>query len=441
VWIWIKTRLFGRTPRDIREWTQPPDFEYAIYYSNILFMVAVGLVFAPLAPLVAAAAAVVFFISSFVYKYQLMFVYVSKVESGGRLWNVVVNRLLWTVVYMQALMVLTVGLQEGWKSFQWVSTLPPILFIFIFKVYINRTFVAKFNWYIPTDEELRMAKVHSERSDNRGGKLEKRFGHPALHAELFTPMLHAKMMHLLPEVYHGRIKNESATMEEYGGQKMEASVLPGGIKIAAVHQSELEYDPALYQRDRGELDWDQRSIGSTAVLTMNDGASLQHAKSQFYANATPARPAGYDKYISQGPTHEIEMSRMGRSGDQLPLLADPGATSIYDQYSNPATMSQTTLVPPYNQHNGYNGGGYDMNLTQTRTPSPGGGYAGQPLYPPGVPRPQYPQQVQQGLYGEREATLHRPSPPSRSPSSFGENGSMNGSSTNLAGRGAHQRPY
>lgn len=117
-----------------------------------------------------------------------------------------------------------------------MSTLPPILFIFIFKVYINRTFVAKFNWYIPTDEELRMAKVHSERSDNRGGKLEKRFGHPALHAELFTPMLHAKMMHLLPEVYHGRIKNESATMEEYGGQKMEASVLPGGIKIAAVHQ-------------------------------------------------------------------------------------------------------------------------------------------------------------------------------------------------------------
>jgi hypothetical protein len=29
--IWLKTRLFGRTPRDIREWTQPPEFEYAIY--------------------------------------------------------------------------------------------------------------------------------------------------------------------------------------------------------------------------------------------------------------------------------------------------------------------------------------------------------------------------------------------------------------------------
>lgn len=23
--------LFGRTPRDIREWTQPPEFQYAIH--------------------------------------------------------------------------------------------------------------------------------------------------------------------------------------------------------------------------------------------------------------------------------------------------------------------------------------------------------------------------------------------------------------------------
>ena len=46
-------------------------------------MGAVALVFAPLAPLVVVAAAVVFWMSSWVYKYQLMFVYVSKVESGG----------------------------------------------------------------------------------------------------------------------------------------------------------------------------------------------------------------------------------------------------------------------------------------------------------------------------------------------------------------------
>ncbi len=46
-------------------------------------MGTVGLVFAPLAPLVAVLAAAVMWINSWVYKYQLMFCYVSNVESGG----------------------------------------------------------------------------------------------------------------------------------------------------------------------------------------------------------------------------------------------------------------------------------------------------------------------------------------------------------------------
>jgi hypothetical protein len=48
-----------------------------------MFMGTVGLVFAPLAPLVAVGAAIVMWISSWVYKYQLMFVFVSKAETGG----------------------------------------------------------------------------------------------------------------------------------------------------------------------------------------------------------------------------------------------------------------------------------------------------------------------------------------------------------------------
>lgn len=416
--IWFKTWIFGRTPRDIRDWTKPPDFEYAIYYSNVLFMCAVALIFSPLAPLVPLAAAIIFWINSFVYKYQLMFVFVTKVESGGRLWNVVINRLLWTVVFMQALMVLTIGLQQGWKSFQWISTLPPILMVLAFKIYCDREFLPKFNWYVPSDEELRLAKVHSERGDVRGGRLEKRFGHPALHAELFTPMLHAKMMPLLPEVYHGRIANQEAKLDEFGGQKMEASVVPGGIKIAAVHQSELEYDPALYQRDRGELDWDQRSISSSTIL--NDApTTLEHQKSQFYAGSggKPRAPAGYDHYLVHGTTHEIEMSRFDAGGnDQYPLLADQRGYSSRAGTPTPPAQSNTSLPS-------YNFGQFD-NGSQTSM---------QPRYPPGVPQPMYPPISQQGTYADREAVLHRPMPP-RQQSSFSDAGST----TNFAGRGAHR---
>lgn len=89
---------------------------------------------------------------------------------------------------------------------------------------------------MPTEDEIRLARVHSERADARGSRLQKRFGHPVLHAELFTPMLHARMMPLLSQVYHGRLATDEAKMEEYGGQKLEAQVVPGGIKIAAVSQ-------------------------------------------------------------------------------------------------------------------------------------------------------------------------------------------------------------
>ncbi|KAF8622662.1 hypothetical protein AX15_006773 [Amanita polypyramis BW_CC] len=333
VWISFRTHVFGRTPRDIREWTQPPHFQYAVYYSNILFMAAVGLVFAPLAPLVSVAAAIVFWMSSWVYKYQLMFVFVSKVESGGRIWNVVINRLLFSVLLMQALMILTIGLQYKFSSLQWLSTLPPILIVFAYKIYINRVYLPAFHWFIPSEEELRAAHVHSALADARSHRLERRFNHPALHSELFTPMLHSKMMPLLSQVYSGKIGRDQARLNEYGGQKLEAQVLPGGIKIAGIDQADLEYDPLLYRRDRGELDWDQRSMSSTSFF--DNQASLQ--KSAFYGNDDASvrsmRIQGYDRYLVKGPKREdIELTPMETT----------------QEYFNASTSQQSLLpsMPP-----------------------------------------------------------------------------------------------
>lgn len=313
VWLSFKTRVFGRTPRDIREWTQPPEFQYAVYYSNLLFMASVGLVFAPLAPLVALAACAVFWMSSLVYKYQLMFVFVSKVESGGRIWNVVVNRLLFCVLLMQSLMILTIGLQKGFTTYIWVSAVPPILFVVAFKIYINRTFLPVFNYFTPTQEEIRRAHVHSERADHKGNKLSKRFGHPALHAELFTPMLQAELMPLLSQVYSGRIEQDKAVLNEYGGQNMAAHIVPGGIKIAAINQADLEYDPIMYQRDRGEADWDQRSISS---INMLDTASTLNGH---YPSPSVSK---LNEYYSHGPqkapfASDIELNALDSQTEHL----------------------------------------------------------------------------------------------------------------------------
>ena len=53
---------------------------------------SVAFVYAPLAPLVALIAAVAFFASAFVFKFQLLYVYVTKYESGGRMWRMLINR-------------------------------------------------------------------------------------------------------------------------------------------------------------------------------------------------------------------------------------------------------------------------------------------------------------------------------------------------------------
>ncbi|KAI0724155.1 DUF221-domain-containing protein [Fomitopsis betulina] len=402
--IFVKKHLFGRTPREIREWTQPPSFTYSIYYPNLLFMATVGLFFAPIAPLVSVAAMVVFWISSWVYKYQLMFVFVSQVETGGRLWNVVINRLLAALILMQLIMLLTIGFQFQFRSFKWIATIPPIFFVLGFKIYITRTFLPAFQYYIPTDEELRQAAVHSKRSDNLNNKLEKRFGHPALHQDLFTPMVHANMTHLLAEVFDGKIGSTKTALEDFGGNKVAAAVV-GGVRIAGIEEHDLEYDPQLYQRDRGELDWDQRSVSSATLLNDNGSTVHLNLNSTGRASPAPSRPSGYERYMAGTPQPEIEMARLDY--DQQPLLyaAAPGYYEASMASRSAASINQYAGSPQVE---------YAPPMPQTAAnPSH---YAGSPYSTPPMeyapPMPQtaalYESHAEQGY---RQAPVYRPTPP------------------------------
>ena len=82
---------------------------------------------------------------------------------------------------------------------------PPILFVLGFKWALNRKFGDRFHWvrispdfgrsadehvqYLPDAAEVASSRAHA--SDERKGRLAKRFGHPSLHTPLFTPMVYA----------------------------------------------------------------------------------------------------------------------------------------------------------------------------------------------------------------------------------------------------------
>ncbi len=250
--VWIQKIFFGRTPRDVREYTKPPVFDYWMYYANFLFIAAVAMIYAPLAPLVVVFSAVVFWANSFIYKYQLMYVFVTKHETGGMLWRPAINRLLVCIGFMQVVLILAVVL-DTLNYYQAIAALPPILMLIAFKIYCRTTFDRRFDWYIPNEAEIAASKIHG--GDKRHNRQQRRFGHPTLHSKLFTPMVHAKVKHLLPQVYKGRIDTGVAMVD---GRKVETEQVAGGLKIAAIEEDQLEYDPSK--------DSDARSVMSGTTL-------------------------------------------------------------------------------------------------------------------------------------------------------------------------------
>ncbi|KAK0548806.1 hypothetical protein OC845_003425 [Tilletia horrida] len=389
--VWVQKGFFGRTPRDVREYTKPPNFDYAVYYANLLFMFAVAMLYAPLVPLVVIFSAIAFWISSVVYKYQLMYVFTTKNESGGGLWRVVINRMLVCIVFMQLILTLCIALDQGYiKS---VATLPPILFVLAFKLYCRKTFDRHFTWYIPSSVELAKEVVHT--GDSRHHRLQRRFGHPALHERLFTPMVHANIKHMLPRVYSGRIEE----MTKLDGETMATTNVTGGLKIAAVEESQLEWN-----RDRDD---DTRSIMSGTTLgnfayggrstplgdspsgTPNtfvgvgaNGGANDYFKSQ-YAAYLASGPGSVHKAgsVAGNTMDDFEMGHYPKgSRDNLLDHADSavmghpaqhGRTASGNTYANFYAPSMAPSVPSVEQGPVGNAYGYPLQHAYSRTGDPG----------------------------------------------------------------------
>ncbi|OWZ50389.1 hypothetical protein C368_06530 [Cryptococcus neoformans 125.91] len=392
----IRRFMFSHTPRDIREMTKPPYFEYAIVIVNLLFITAVGLIYAPLAPLVAMGACCVFWFSSVVYKYQLLYVYISRAESGGRMWNVYVNRLLACCVLMQLLMILTTGLiRDRWIDC--VAAAPPLLFILAFKIYISRTAERQFRYYEASPEEVEQEKMYSmseEKPMMKQSDVENRFLHPALqHNKLYTVMVHKSQESLAREVL-------SAYPWFAGKHEHE------GVAIKAVREENLEYDPA---RDGPadevhQADWDAKSVASTDILSRYEYASSVPNYEEAYQHypipltdspslapaSLPLLPMDNPSTDQLLPTHE--RSEQFTTG---PLPRSQPSRAYHHDYSpmppgarHAAHMSDVDLSDPSSpllaqdpwSNNSYaSGGGGANNGNNARVPYPPSAYTQPPL--------------------------------------------------------------
>ncbi|PWN26882.1 DUF221-domain-containing protein [Jaminaea rosea] len=382
LYTWVLSAFLGRTPRDIREFTKPPSFDYAIYYANMLFLFAVGMLYATLAPLVLAFVAVCAFVSFYLYKYMHIYVVVTKNESGGRLWRVVINRLLVCIVFMQVILALAVALDQHWPAF---ACLPPILFVLAFKIYCRIAFDRQFDWYIPDASEIASLKTHT--GDASHHRLARRFGHPSLHQKLFTPLVHAKVKHLLPQVYSGRLDEH----DSYGDpSKTSVMAGPGGLEIKAVEEEECAYDP--------KLDNDAASIFSTSTAAPFRGAPSRQGTADFQTQY-----AGYMAGGPRNPGNAFEMNNLA-AGSQENLLEkaamydDTGRQQHFRKGSAGTMLSFNSRPSPGNEIPPPQPAGamYRPNTAGSQ----GSGNGNGSFFPPGAGGPIRPgQPVRQDSYG------------------------------------------
>ncbi|KAJ5957233.1 hypothetical protein N7501_011512 [Penicillium viridicatum] len=253
VWVWFAKTFLSPTPRQAIEWTAPPPFDYASYYNYFLFYATVAFCFATLQPIVLPVTALYFGVDAMLKKYLLMYVFVTKNESGGAFWRVLFNRLIFATILANVIIALVAKSSGTWNM---VFCVVPLPFLMIaFKIYCMKTFDSDCEFYNRanlSDAEALGANTSDKKASDR---LNSKFGHPALYKPLLTPMVHAKAAAALKEIYQGRL-DQGDTHGEYSDIAMDPMLASQPGKPAepapfeVVPENHLDFS---YYKDRADF--------------------------------------------------------------------------------------------------------------------------------------------------------------------------------------------
>lgn len=259
-WIWFLRTFRHPTPRQKIEWTAPPPFEYAVYYNYFLFYATVALSFVTLQPLVLPITAFYFAVDYWVKKYLLLYIFVTKYESGGQHWRVIFNRLIFAVILSNLVVALVVKTKGSWTQVFCMVPLP--ILMGVFKWYCSRTFDNQNTYFTKATLKDPEALTDPGKKSRQNDRVATRFGHPALYQKLITPMVYERAQHVLPKVYRGRLNVDGAPAADFSDIAMDtmsqshpgkaARFAPTGPKdlFEVVPDSQLDF---AHFKDRAEF--------------------------------------------------------------------------------------------------------------------------------------------------------------------------------------------
>jgi calcium permeable stress-gated cation channel len=349
-WGSISRRFLSPTPRELIELTAPQPFEYAGYYNYFLFYSAVALALGPLQPLALAITGLYFWMDSFSKKYMLLYIFITKYESGGMFWRSLFNRVLICAILgnvVTALLVVSKG-----DSYIMLGCLAPLIFAFVgFKWYCMKTFDDPIHYYTH-GKQLRDEEAHAgnEGKRRKGERVGTRFGHPALFRPLITPMVSAKSQHMLKQIYSGRTSlDETGRQAGYSDVYLDAmdanqpgKSSGGAAPFEIVHEHEMDYEHWKNKPEfKSELGGEGELYGqSRDMMRPGTPSSMMTGPTRTGTwESSRSRSQSADPYRhTRASSRDSDTTRVGGEGTDYPQGYHRTPTT--DTFSRPTTRHQ-----------------------------------------------------------------------------------------------------
>lgn len=301
--VWFARTFMAPTPRQNIEWTAPPAFDYASYYNYFLFYTTVALCFSTLQPIVLIVTALYFAIDAVCKKYLLMYVFVTKTESGGQFWVTIINRIIFATILSNVIIGVVVKARGGWDL---VGALVPLLFVMVgFKIYCMKTFDMELKYYARGgmhDQE----RLPADGKPRKVEKISSKFGHPALYKPLITPMVHEKAKHVLAEVYRGRLNSEGGQSTAFSDIAMQPMNHTGkvvqDVPFEIVPEAQQDYQ---FYKNRSDF---REQGGDTPSRTQTP---IPFAGKEGYDSAGSSRAQTPVAFMGKEDYHSPRSSRAG----------------------------------------------------------------------------------------------------------------------------------
>ncbi|KAG2203502.1 hypothetical protein INT47_008229 [Mucor saturninus] len=241
--------LFRYTPRQLSTMVgAPPQFKFAKSYGMVISFFTAALVFSVTAPVALPFALLYFGLATITFKYKLMYIYVTKVETHGQIWPMLYCIVMISLVVFQLMMVLILSLKSGLPQ---MYAIIPLIITTSFILIAYTRYLLKHNTlqaWIELNNQINQQSVLlndlSITLKEKDAKLINLiYQDPTLTEPLWKPMVFENFESLIPDVYKNHAQKQRILEVLFGYERKKTKKMDEKLKMKTQLEKEMRMFP------------------------------------------------------------------------------------------------------------------------------------------------------------------------------------------------------